>query len=682
MDTFLMEKRPLSLSFFWHMHQPDYRGSDGVMQMPWVFLHAIKDYYEMPALLSAYPNLKATFNLTPSLLEQLELYADPLKYDAFLKLWSLHPSQLSLQERRWVIKISKSTQFETMVRPLKRYEYLYLKEEYSDEELIDLEIMMLLAWCSETLRRENLIVKELLRKGEYFSQNDKEPLLNTLCAFIQTIIPLYARLQEQGQISVSTTPYYHPILPLLIDMQNAQIANPNTTLPQRSISLIEDAHRHIERSIALYEKHFHRPPNGFWPAEGAVDSKSVELYRQYAIRWIATDEAILFKSLRDDDRKKLYKTYDYEGVTIGFRDHTLSDLIGFTYRYKGAEEAAEHFLHSLKAIDQEHEEAKVFVIVDGENAWEFFENNGLNFFHALYGRLEESAWCRSTTMDEISQEDRHSDLKVLHPGSWIHGNFDTWSGHPQKNRAWELIYQTKRDVENFHGEITPEVRAKIEEHFLASECSDWFWWYGDDHVSDFAAEFDLLFRERLIAIYDLLGSAPPTNLFTPIVSTNTAAPFWIKPKSPVTPVIDGKYSSFFEWLGCGMMDERKLYSTMDRVRGPIDLFYYGHDKKAIYVAFEGEISGVDTHGLKLWVILEESGEKFEFDFETISGSAEDQMALDERLEIAISRLHFGALRLFHLRFELVRALQIIQTLPGNGALCIDLDEHYAANWFV
>lgn len=682
MDALIMDKKPLQLSFFWHMHQPDYRGSDGVMSMPWVFLHAIKDYYEMPWLLTKYTSIKATFNLTATLMEQLELYSDPLKHDYFLSLWEQHPSELDMESRQWLIKLCKSSQFETMVRPLRRYEYLYGKSEYSDGELIDLEVLFLLSWCGNYLRRENGVVKGLLQQGEGFGQDDKYRLLEALCTFIQTIIPYYAQLQEEGRISVSTTPYYHPILPLLIDMENAAIANPHTTLPKRALSLYEDARKHIERSVALYEKNFKKKPTGFWPAEGAVDEKSLALYREYGLKWIATDEAILFHSLGNEERKNLYHTYRFNEVAIGFRDHGLSDLIGFTYRFKSAEDAADHFLHTLENIDYEQNDPSVFVIVDGENAWEFYENNGFDFFTALYERLEKTPWCKTATMDEMAKRTLPRELETLKPGSWIHGTFDTWSGHPQKNRAWELIYQTRRDAENFRGTVSDEAARKIEEHFLASECSDWFWWYGDDHVTDFAVEFDTLFRNHLISVYELLGIAPPANLFQPILSMSSAAPFWIKPKSPLTPVIDGKYSSFFEWLGCGSMDERKLYSTMDRVRGPIDTLYYGHDKKAIYVAFEGDISTINRRDLKLLVILEENGEHFEFDLETLVADENDIVAMNERLEIAFSRSHLGTLRLFHLRFELVSGTQILQTMPGNGALCIDLDEHYAANWFV
>jgi alpha-amylase/alpha-mannosidase (GH57 family) len=682
MDGFIMEKTALNLSFFWHMHQPDYRGSDGVMKMPWVFLHAIKDYYEMPWLMMRYPNIKATFNLTATLMEQLELYHDPLTYDYFLSLWEKHPSELDSQTRQWVVKICKSTQFQTMVRPLCRYEHLYGKSDYSDEELIDLEVLFMVAWCGNYLRRENTVVKEMLERGEGFSQHDKHRLLETLCAFITTIIPFYAALQEKGKIAVSTTPYFHPILPLLIDMENAVRANPHTTLPTRAVSLEGDAREHIERSIALYEHHFNRKPTGFWPAEGAVDPKSVALYREYGVQWIATDEAIVFHSLGSEERHRLYQTYEFEGVTMGFRDHALSDLIGFTYRFKGAADAAGDFLNTLEKIYQRYDDPAVFVIVDGENAWEFYENNGFDFFTALYSRLEATSWCKTTTIEEMAQKKEHVKLENLHPGSWINGTFDTWSGHPQKNRAWELIFQTRRDYSHFTGEISDETARKIQNHFLASECSDWFWWYGDDHVTDFAVEFDTLFRGHLIAIYDLLGIAPPTNLFIPIVTMSAPALFWIKPTAPITPIIDGRYSSFFEWLGCGVIDERKLYSTMDRVRGPVDTFYYGHDKEALYVAFEGEIAKADRRGMSLHVILEESGEHFVFDLEHQQASENDRIAIDERLEIAVSRTRFGTMRLFHLRFELLKESKVIQTMPGNGALVMDLDEHYAANWFV
>ena len=676
-----MSQPSLNLCFFWHMHQPDYRGSDGVMSMPWVFLHAIKDYYEMPWLLSQYKDLKATFNITPPLIEQLNLYTDPLKNDYFLSLWEKDPSKLEDEERIWLIKTCKSTQYETMIKPIEKFSFLYQKEELTNEELIDFEMFFMLAWCGNHLRQKNTLVKALFQKEQAFTQTDKAQLLQVLCDFVATILPFYACLQEEGIISLSTTPYNHPILPLLLDMDNAKRANEHTTLPNNPMSLREDAIEQVERSIALYKKTFGTTPTGFWPAEGAVDEESVEIYKERGLSWIATDEAILFRSLEDDTRAHLYKPYEFNGMTMGFRDHGLSDLIGFNYRFKSGYDASEHFMQVVEPIAHTQEEATLFVILDGENAWEFFENNAYDFFTALYERFSNTPWCKTVTMDEVSKLDNKGILEKLSPGSWIHGNFDTWSGHSEKNRAWELIYQTRRDVDNYAGEISKEVAEEIKFHFLASECSDWFWWYGDDHVTEFGLEFDSLFREHLIRIYHLLHMQPPSDLFVPVISHQSAVSFLVKPQTPISPLIDGKNSSFFEWLGSGSVDESKLYSTMDRVRGPIEKIHYGHNGKTLFLAFEGQIDSLESSTQSLQVIIEETGEHLSFSMEKPYQDEYTKFAIGERLEISLARKHFKNNTTVHLRFEIIRGNDIIQTMPGYGALYVDMDETYANNWF-
>jgi len=677
-----MKKHSLNLCFFWHMHQPDYRDSRGVMRMPWVFLHAIKDYYEMPWLLSRHKGLKATFNITAPLIEQLNLYKDPLKNDYFLSLWEKHPSELDEDARNWLIKICKSTQYETMVKPLHSFDLLYHRENLNEAELIDLEMLFMLAWCGNYLRQENALVKQLLLKGKNFTQSDKARLLITLSSFIETILPFYAKLQKEGIISLSTTPYNHPILPLLLDIKNAELANAHTTLPADPLSLKDDAIEQVERSIALYEKTFGVKPKGFWPAEGAVDEESLEIYKGKGLSWIATDEEILFRSLGDKTRSNLYRPYRYNGMTICFRDHSLSDLIGFNYRFKAAKEAVDHFMHVLEPIAGEVNDATVFVILDGENAWEFFENNAYDFFTTLYNRFSKTPWCKTATMDEISQRKKQGRLKKLSPGSWIHGNFDTWSGHPEKNRAWELIYQTKRDVKNFNGSIPDETAEKIKLHFLASECSDWFWWYGDDHVTEFGVEFDTLFRGHLIAVYHLLNISPPSDLFIPILSHTNAVPFLVKPRTAISPLIDGKENSFFEWIGAGSVDETKFYSTMDKVRGPIEKILYGHDDDTVFIAFKGDMAFLSDPLMQLRVIIEETGEHVVFPMQRSKEVDGIKCVMDTEIELSIPRTHFSADSTVHLHFEIVKENGIVQTLPGYGALTIDMDESYEENWFV
>jgi hypothetical protein len=285
-------------------------------------------------------------------------------------------------------------------------------------------------------------------------------------------------------------------------------------------------------------------------------------------------------------------------------------------------------------------------------------------------------------MDEVSKLKNAGTLDKLAPGSWIHGNFDTWSGHSEKNRAWELIYQTRRDVDNYSGVISKEIAEKIKFHFLASQCSDWFWWYGDDHVTEFGLEFDTLFREHLMDIYRLLNMQPPSDLFIPIISHKSSVSFLLKPKASISPVINGRNNSFFEWLGSGSVDESKLYSTMDRVRGPIEKIYYGHDDKALFLAFEGEIASLEMSNLHLQVVIEETGVNLSFSMGKPYDNEGVQLVIDERVELALSRTHFKEYSAVHLRFEIVQGNDIIQTMPGYGALSIDLDETYSENWFV
>ncbi len=662
-----METNPLNLSFFWHMHQPDYRGSDGVMRMPWVFLHAIKDYYEMPWLLSEHPNLKATFNLSASLIEQLRLYREPLKFDYFLSLWMMPPSQLEDSQRQWVIKIITAMQFETMVRPIERYAELYYHTSFSDEELIDLEVVFILAWCGNYLRLHNALVKALLLKGRGFDAEDKRGLLSTLGSFVQDILPFYGSLQDKGVVSVSTTPYFHPILPVLLDMQNAKYANAATDLPEGAFSLRDDANEHVTRSIELYQKTFGCAPKGFWPAEGAVDEKSLRIYKDHAIKWIATDEAILYKSLQQETASLRYKPYIFDGVSIAFRDHGLSDLIGFEYRHRSGADASHHFMKELEQIAKSNLNPSVFVIVDGENAWEFYDNNGLDFFTSLYHELSVSSWCKTLTMDEVSMLRDQDTLKHLAPGSWIHGTFDTWVGHREKNRAWELIFRTQRDVAA--ATIKDDVKEAISYHLLASECSDWFWWYGEDHNTDFAAEFDALFREHLIHVYTLLGQPIPQDLFIPIISKESQKPAWIKPSNTISPKVNGEKSTFFDWMGSGSVDEGKIFGAMDRVRGPVDTLYYGFDQDCLYVACEGNISDA---GIKVEVLIDESKTTLSI----------EPYKIDNRLEFSLPRSSFGKLKSVHLRFELISEGKTVQSLPGFGPLKIDMSENFATDWYL
>jgi len=669
---------PVRLNFLWHMHQPDYRTPDGHIEMPWVFLHAIKDYYDMPWILSTFHSPKATFNLTPSLMEQLRIYEREWRRDRFLSLWIEEPSTLSAAEREWVLRICRSSRYDTMVKPLAAFAQLYDKESLDDAQLLDMEVLFILSWCGNYLRRNSTVVRELIGKGSGFDSSDKKRLLDELLSFIPSILPFYGLLQDMGRISVSTTPLNHPILPLLIDMKNASISNPHTQIPANPVSLEDDAREQIDRALKLYEEIFGKTPGGFWPAEGAVDEKSLGLYREYGLGWVATDEAILLRSLESDDRSLIYERYSYEGLHIAFRDHALSNLIAFSYRYKDPIEAASDLLSHIEKIGRSAEGDKtVSIILDGENAWEFYPNNGMDFFEALYSTLESHDTIETATMDELSRLPS-KELEKLHPGSWIYGTFDTWVGAPEKNRAWELIFQTHSDYMHHRERLDSETREKIGEEFLIAECSDWFWWYGDDHYTEYSEEFDSLFREHLMKIYEYMGMAAPSSLFRPISRKGDLHAIVIEPRFAITPLVNGRVESFFEWLGSGMIDESKLFSTMDRVRGPIETIHWGEDSENIYIRLDGDMKSWD----RIDLYAEETKESFSIEKEAKFSDGYIRAAVDEIVEIAIDKRLFSGKERATLRLEMIKEDIPVQTLPGSGELTIELKKRECRDWFV
>lgn len=678
----------MNLSFIWHMHQPDYRDESGIMQMPWVFLHAIKDYYDMPWMLERHNGLKATFNVTPPLIRQLKLYYDnPQNNDKFLDLWLRDISSLDMTEYSWMMKICRSSTYDTVVSKIASYDELYKKESYNHHEFFDLEVLFVLSWCGVYLRTNSKIVKDMLQKGRGFVYEDKLSLLHELTQFVRGIFDYYIELREKNIISISTTPLNHPILPLLLDMNSAKVANPSTNIPKHPISLKEDALLQIERAKELFEDTFGFQPDGFWPAEGAVDENSVALLSECGVKWIATDQEILFRSLNSRDKANLYQPYDYNNMCMAFRDHELSDLIGFTYRFWEPKLAAKNFTSLLSSINDSHSDATVFIILDGENAWEFYDNNAFDFFDALYMNLNSTPWLKTLHMQDVYKLDKKR-LNRLAAGSWIHGEFNTWVGHKEKSRGWELIFVTKRDYEHHKESLDEATKAKITEHFLASECSDWFWWYGDDHFTEFGLEFDKLFRSHLIAVYNLMKIAPPLDLFEPIIQNRSSVDFWLKPQSYISPDIDGRHGSFFEWIGSGVVYENRTSSTMDMPKGPVKKIFYGQDDEYIYFAFDTYIETMKQCRV-LRLIIDPIGfnEEINIDFTTQkqycrkSGEIVFDVAFENWLEIKIETGSIQRQKL-NFRFELSSGDAVIQTLPSFGELEIDMENDFSDRWFV
>lgn len=538
----------LYLIVCWHFHQPDYRSEQGYF-LPWTYLHALKDYADMAAHLEAQPGMRAVINFVPTLLEQLADYAAQLKSGAIIdpllaRLTDNRLGRLSRQEKRVLLERCFRLNPATMLEPFPPYRRLrdiwrqlqpegdaaldYLSGQY----FADLVTWYHLAWTGETVRRQYPLVLSLMQKGSGFSLEDRQALQALIAEVIGGLIPRYRALAERGQIELSSTPHSHPIAPLLIDFKAAHEARPELPLPQ-AVSYPGGAQRvlvHLEAAIACHRRHFGAPPAGLWPAEGGVSEAALRLFAQAEVSWVASGEGVLRNSLKasglDASRpcQWLCRPYRLPGVRTAcfFRDDYLSDLIGFEYKNWFARDAVKHFLHSIE--DRYHyvncPNPVVTVILDGENAWDYYPYNGWYFLSELYAALVEHPDIRLTTFSDYLQAHPESvmDLPRLVAGSWVYGDFTTWMGHPDKNRAWDLLCAAKEafDAVVATGQLDEAAKTEAEALLKSCESSDWFWWFGDYNPADSVRAFDQLYRHKLAKLYRLLGRPVPEELAQPI----------------------------------------------------------------------------------------------------------------------------------------------------------------------
>jgi alpha-amylase/alpha-mannosidase (GH57 family) len=520
----------IALTFLWHQHQPYYPDDvAGDNPMPWVRLHGVKDYVGMALHLLEFPELRATINLVPSLLVQLEAYTERNASDRFLDLSAIPADGLSEADSLFLLDHFFMANAEHMILPQARYGELYHRRaagrnsarealrRFKESDLRDLQVWFNLAWVHPLAVARDDFLQGLVAKGRLFSENDKKGLLARHRDLLREVVPLHRRLAESGQVELTTTPFFHPILPLLLDKKLAREAMPDCKLPRHTAGYPEDAAVHVRRAIEHHAGLFGGPPRGMWPAEGSVCQSMLPLLAQHGIRWIATDEEVLSASThgavsRDGKGhvrhpEQLYKAYKVrEGnaeLGIVFRDHALSDLIGFHYQRNDPTQAAEHFmgcLHGIGQVVHGGAPALVGVILDGENCWEHYPGGGVAFLRALYERCVGTPGVKTMTVGEyLEKHPPHDTLPHLFAGSWISHNFAIWIGHEEDNTAWDALHRTREHLlrRQREGGRPPEVLQKAWEEMYIAEGSDWFWWFGDDHSSAQDALFDYLFRKHL-----------------------------------------------------------------------------------------------------------------------------------------------------------------------------------------
>ena len=554
----------IHLALLWHMHQPLYRDLSrtdpkGAYPVPWVRLHALRDYYAMAALVREFPDVHLTINLVPVLLWQIEDYTKRGATDTALEL-TLKPAEtLSLEERDTLLSTFFAADWHHQIYPHPRYRALFEQrvrgEAFTVPDLRDVQMWFNLAWFGLAFRTAEVVlpdettasVKPFVDQGEGFTAANIRAMVAEQYKILRNILPLYRQLQESGQIEISTTPFYHPILPLLCDTNLATLDKEGTTLPER-FAYPEDAEAQIRLAIDYYTEHFGCPPKGMWPAEGAVAQAVVPLFARHGIEWIASDQGVLARSgswgYQADDPDVLCQAYraeddaSHEAISVFFRATAPSDAIGFQYATRTDEHiTAQEFVSTLKTRFayrvSDPPNRVVSVILDGENAWGAYRDDGQPFLRALYATLAADPTIRTVTFGEylngsparkVRSHPRTEQPRVydLFCGSWIDElgsapgvDLGTWIGEPEENRGWQLLKQTREWLATLRDR--PSTAPQVFTALYAAEGSDWFWWFGSDQDSGADADFDDYFRTHLKSIYRLLKHPYPDELDRHIV---------------------------------------------------------------------------------------------------------------------------------------------------------------------
>jgi alpha-amylase/alpha-mannosidase (GH57 family) len=608
------EEEPIHLSIIWHQHQPVYfkDPETGIYVRPWVRLHAAKDYVDMAAILEEYPDINVTFNLTPSLIRQLDDLAAGAK-DLYWTHTEIPAGELTDDQKQFILDQFFDTNRGIIARFPRYQELLQLRDgsddpitAYSTQDFLDLQLLFNLAWTDpDWLAKEPLA--SLVSKGRDFEEADKAIVLLEHERLIQEVIPIHKRLQDEGRIEVTMTPFAHPILPLLINTDLAREALPDVELPGTRFAYGLDAVAQVERGVALYEEHFGQAPRGMWPAEGSVAQEIITMVAQNGIEWMASDEGVLANSLGFDnftrdsnevvvEADQLYRPYYVEGrrggpVAMVFRDVVISDLVGFIYSGMEGEAAAQDFVDRIHDIRDELQESGaegphlVSVILDGENAWEHYDNDGKEFLHSLYQKLSDDPLIETVTPSQFLEiAPDQPEIDDLWAGSWISHDYSTWIGEEEENRGWELLAETREFLQQYitgnrQGRVSEEVLEEALTQMYIAEGSDWFWWYGSDQNSGNDESFDQQYRNTLKQVYLALGEVPPTQLDVPIIPER-AVTADLASTGLISPTIDGIVGEG-EWEAAGVYGASG--GAMAAAQPYFDSLTYGFDSKNLYM---------------------------------------------------------------------------------------------------
>ncbi|XKH00861.1 glycoside hydrolase [Marinobacter nauticus] len=550
--------------FCWHMHQPDYRDhSTGEFLFPWVYLHCIKDYVDMAAHLEAHPQARAVINFSPILLEQIEDYliqierwrhsGSPIGDSVLAALVSESlPEPGSTGYLELMDKCLRANH-DRIIRRFAPYARLAdvagvyhsrpeIQRYLSPQFLSDLVVWYHLGWLGETVRRIHPVIQSLQEKGHHYSLDDRKSLFNVVTELIASIGPRYRHLAQTGQVELAMNPWAHPIIPLLLDLKAVKETMPDAPLPENTTypGGPERAKWHLEEGKRVFERFFGQQPAGCWASEGGLSQQTLSLFNEEGFEWTASGDSVLHNSLHLAREQKaikkdpgIHQPFQFAEVPLSvfFRDDGLSDLIGFSYADWHAEDAVGDLVHHMEEIARNHTDKSncvISVILDGENAWEHYPENGYHFLDELYQVLESHPQLRLTTFNACMDEPewRSEPLPYLVAGSWIYGTFSTWIGDRDTNRAWDLLCEAKEHYDEAMEKNTldAEQQNRASRQLGLCEGSDWFWWFGDYNPAEVVKDFEHMYRRHLVNLYEAIDYPPPPSLFQPLSQGGGAPP--------------------------------------------------------------------------------------------------------------------------------------------------------------
>ena len=610
--------KKLSIAFVWHMHQPIYKSEiNGIYLMPWVRLRAVKDYLDMLLILEKYPNTKLNFNLVPMLISSIYDYGYNGEHDIFSRLTITPVEELTDDEKEFILNHFFDVNYQNMVLPNIEYKKLYDKRmqspncsinDFSNQEYSDIMAWFNLVWFDPMWKDFPELKKLLAKKNGQFTLKDRENIIEIQREIIRRIIPSYKKYQEEGKIEISTSPYYHPIMPLLLDMKDAVFANPNAEYPRLKSDMSEDAKVNVKLALDRFEQIFGKRPAGMWPSEQCVSEKTLQLFMDMGVKWTISDEGVLEQTLKKEfvrdfrgyleDPYDLCHAYEYKHddkkIELLFRDAVIPNLIGFEYPHHDPIKAANDLYDRIKTkqrklLNSPDKYHILTIAMDGENCWENYRNDGHEFLETLYRLIEEDEELETVLISEyLEREEKPLQLDHLTPGSWINRDFLLWIGEPTKNLAWSYMDEARCalvEYEKEHSkskEYDSEIVRQAWEELLICQSSDWYWWYGEPNDSGQDDIFDHLFREHLKNIYRIINQDIPEYLESPLGEFIEA-----RSRYPIAPFdhfeLTGKnIDSKWEMGGCidipapPTMQEKRFFNKI----------CFGYDTDNIYLRFD------------------------------------------------------------------------------------------------